>query len=51
MPTLQQNPDGTWSPVKPLGPQGPVARLEFWLRARGFRRIARFLGRVDEIGL
>lgn len=49
MPTLQQNPDGTWSVAQPLGPQGRLARLELWLRARGHRRLAVLLGRIDEL--
>lgn len=49
--TLQKNPDGSWSEAVPLGPQGWVARLEFWLRAKGFRRIAALLGRWDERAL
>jgi hypothetical protein len=47
----QQMPDGSWVPAEPLGPYGPIAKLEFWLRARGRRRLANLLGRLDEIGL
>lgn len=47
----QQNPDGSWSPAQPIGPQGVVARIEFALRARGFKRISNLLGKFDERGL
>lgn len=50
-PPLRQNADGTWSEAVPLGPQGWVAKLEFWLRAKGCRRVAALLGRWDERGL
>lgn len=44
----QQNEDGSWSEAKPIGPQGIVAKLEFWLRNRGFKRISNALGAWDE---
>lgn len=43
--------DGNWVPAEPLGPQGWVAKVEFWLRARGFKRISNLLGRWDERNL
>lgn len=47
-----QNPDGSWSPAEPIGPQGWKARLEFWLRARKrMPRLVAFLTRWDERGL
>jgi hypothetical protein len=52
MPNLMQNPQtGQWEPAVPIGPKGPVAKVEFWLRARGWRRLASVLGRFDERGL
>jgi hypothetical protein len=47
----KQNPDGTWTPAEPMGPQGPIAKVEFWLRARGWTRLAAWLGLIDERGL
>lgn len=47
----QQRPDGSWGPATPIGPQGPIAKVEFWLRARGWTRLANLLGRIDERGL
>jgi hypothetical protein len=44
----QQNPDGSWSEAEPLGPQGKIAKLEFWLRGNGFTRIPNALARWDE---
>jgi hypothetical protein len=39
-------------PRKPLGPSGPIARVEFWLRAHGrLPRLVNFLGWLDERGL
>lgn len=46
---LAQHPDGSYA--EPLRPRGLVARVEFWLRARGLRRLADGLGRFDERGL
>lgn len=46
-----QRPDGSWAPAEPLGPQGRIARLEFWLRDRGHHRLARILGEIDEFPL
>lgn len=40
-----------WIPATPLGPQGRVARMEFWLRQRGWWRLSRLLARWDERGL
>jgi hypothetical protein len=51
MPVSRQLADGSWVEATPLPPQGPVAKVEFWLRDRGFRRLSRFLGRIDELGL
>lgn len=49
MSNLQQQEDGTWVEAIPIGPAGPVARLEFWLRARGlFPRIVKALAWLDE---
>ena len=48
---MGQRPDGTWEPVKPLGPQGIVATAEFWLRAHGVPLIPRLLAWWDERGL
>lgn len=45
---VQQNRDGSWSEAEPIGPQGWVAKLEFWLRGNGFTRIPNMLGRLDE---
>lgn len=47
-PPQQQNPDGSWSDATPLGPQGPVAKVEFWLRHRGATGLANLLARWDE---
>lgn len=46
-----QLPDGTWGESTPGGLIGPVARLEFWLRNRGWKRLPDLLGRFDERGL
>jgi hypothetical protein len=52
MSVFTQDPvTGEWKPAEPMGPIGAVAKLEFWLRARGCKRLAGLLGRVDEIGL
>ena len=49
---MGQRADGTWAPVEPLGPQGVVAKVEFWLRARGrLPRLVRLLAWWDERGL
>lgn len=47
----RQNTDGSWSPAEPIGPQGVVAKVEFWLRRHGFKRLANALGSWDERGL
>jgi hypothetical protein len=41
----------TGQPLAPVPPQGWLARLEFSLRARGWRRLPNLLGRWDERGL
>jgi hypothetical protein len=46
-----KNNDGSWSEAKPVGPQGPIARAEWWMRDHGHHRIALWLGRLDELGL
>lgn len=46
-----QRPDGSWGPVEPLGPQGVVAKVEFWLRARRVPVLPRLLAWWDERGL
>ncbi len=51
MTTYRWDTERGWVPAEPMGPQGPVARLEFWLRARGWRRLSAALGRLDERGL
>jgi hypothetical protein len=51
MNVYRQNDDGSWSPAQPIPARGIVARLEFWLRRRGFRRLANVLGAWDERGL
>jgi hypothetical protein len=48
---MTQDEDGNWVEAVPLGPQGPVAKLEFWLRDRGWTRLSHILGRFDERGL
>lgn len=48
----QQQPDGSWVPATPLGPQGAWARLEFSLRRRPRgKRLAKLMGRIAEVGL
>lgn len=51
MNVMGQRPDGTWAEVEPLGPQGIVAKIEFWLRARGVPVLPRLLAWWDERGL
>lgn len=53
MPIERQNPDGSYSPAEPIGPQGWKARLEFALRGHGRVAdwIANRLGDLDERGL
>lgn len=51
MPPMTQLPDGRWAEATPMGPQGPGAKVEFWLRAKGFKRLAAALARFDERGL
>jgi hypothetical protein len=52
MSNLQQQEDGTWVEAIAIGPRGPIARLEFWLRARGrFPRIVKALAWLDELPL
>ena len=46
-----QNPDGTWSGATPLPMQGPVARIEQWVRRRGWHRLANRLAAFDERNL
>lgn len=47
----QQNTDGSWSPAVPLGPQGMVANIEFYLRSKGMKRLPDLLARWDERNL
>jgi hypothetical protein len=52
MQNMAQLKDGRWVEAEPLGPQGVVARVEFWLRARNrLPRVVRALARWDERGL
>ena len=52
MNVMGQRPDGSWGPVEPIGPQGIVAKVEFWLRARNrLPRLVRLLAWFDERGL
>lgn len=44
----KHNQDGSWSDAEALGPQGTVAKLEFWLRAKGLKRIPNAMARWDE---
>lgn len=47
-----QRPDGSRGPVEPLGPQGTVAKIEFWLRDRSrLPHLVRLLAWIDERGL
>lgn len=48
---IQQNEDGSWSPATPIGPQGVVAKVEFWLRSKGFVTVPNLLGKWDERNL
>lgn len=49
MTNQQQNPDGSWGPATPLGPQGIVAKIEFWLRRHNkLPRVVDALARFDE---
>lgn len=48
-PVAQRGPDGTLHPLPPMPPQGPLARIEMWLRRRNrLRRLADFLGDLEE---
>lgn len=52
MPSLYQQPDGTWHPAAPLRPRGLLARTEMWLRRHGRASLlASLLGRLDERGI
>jgi hypothetical protein len=49
---MTQLPDGRWVPATPIGPQGVVAKVEFWLREHHrLPRLVRLLAWVDELGL
>lgn len=48
---LRQNDDGSWSEATPLPPQGAVAKVEFWLRSKGFKIIPNLFAKWDERGL
>lgn len=49
---MYQDGDGNWVPAEPLGPQGIVAKVEFWLRAHNrLPWLANLLGRWDERNL
>jgi len=43
-----QDDDGNWKEAKPEKPQGGLARVEFWLRKRGFKSIPSLLAAWDE---
>lgn len=46
--SLYQNEDGNWKEAQPIGPQGFLAKVEFALRARGFKTIPDAIARWDE---
>ncbi len=48
---MTRDEDGRWVLAKPMESQGRIGRLEFWLRARGVKRLSHILGRFDERGL
>lgn len=43
-----QDDDGNWVPAEPLPPQGVVAKMEFWMRKRGWKHIPSLLAAWDE---
>lgn len=44
-------PSGEYRESKAIPPAGWKARLEFWLRSKGFKRLADVMGDWDERGL
>lgn len=48
---VQQNEDGSWSEATPVPAQGAVAKVEFYLRSKGFKKIPNLLAKWDERGL
>lgn len=48
---IEINKDGYYSQAEPLGPQGAVAKVEFYLRSKGLKTIPNLLAKWDERNL
>lgn len=46
--SLYQNDNGNWTEAKPIEPQGFLVKIEFAMRARGFKTIPNLIARWDE---